>query len=193
MESQELIGTFTGHSGPVFCCMWSPLDPDFIITGSADFTVKIWKLSDHEAVMPTISKKVRTKKKKHQIEKSSKTEGEEEALKMKQSDSQNSIHEKKNATKKDLKKKINTFPVYNKTLNNKAAILSSVKTLLKSVKGEDDPKIEEVKDNDEEKEITEDEYVPSIFAGKESVLKIIEEESKDFGYIFFIFSFSFFK
>ncbi|XP_033216960.1 gem-associated protein 5 [Belonocnema kinseyi] len=179
VESQELLGTFTGHSGPVFCCMWSPLDPDFIITGSADFTVKIWKLSDHEAVMPTISKKVRTKKKKHQIEKSSKAEGEEEAtaaLKVKQSDSQNSIHEKKTATKKDLKKKITTFPVYNKTLNNKTAILSSVRTLLKSIKSENDPEMEEVKDNDEEKDITEEECVPSIFAGKESVLKIIDSE-----------------
>ena len=187
MESQELIGTYTGHSGPVFCCMWSPLDPDFIITGSADFTVQIWKLSGLEAVMPTgksLSKKVKTKKKKHQVEKSPKAEVEEEASKMKQNDSQNSIYEKKNITKKDLKKKMTYFPVYNKALNNRAAILSSIKSLLENIKSESDLETE-VKDDDEEKKLKEkdekeDEFVPSIFAGKKSVLKIIEEESKDF-------------
>lgn len=27
--------------------MWSPLDPNFIITGSIDFTVRIWKIAHY--------------------------------------------------------------------------------------------------------------------------------------------------
>lgn len=53
--------------------MWSPLDPDFILTGSADFTVRIWRVSEQAVRLPienpTKPKKVRTKKNKHKVEK----------------------------------------------------------------------------------------------------------------------------
>lgn len=52
--------------------MWSPLNPDLIISGSADFTVRIWKLSEQEVKLPVENlvkpKKVRTKKKKTKAE-----------------------------------------------------------------------------------------------------------------------------
>jgi len=31
-----------GHDGPVLSCMWSPLKPQLIITGSLDFTLRVW-------------------------------------------------------------------------------------------------------------------------------------------------------
>lgn len=60
VETQELIATYTAHSGPVMCCMWSPLDPDYVITGSADSTVRIWKVSNNppqEKVHTKVQKK----------------------------------------------------------------------------------------------------------------------------------------
>lgn len=39
------MGTYIGHDGPVLCCMWSPLKPQLIMTGSSDFTLHIWNYS----------------------------------------------------------------------------------------------------------------------------------------------------
>lgn len=50
------------HCGPVLCCMWSPLDPDFIITGSADFTIRIWKVA-YNLPQKKLSKKILSKTK----------------------------------------------------------------------------------------------------------------------------------
>ena len=36
------MGTYMSHDGPVLCCMWSPLKPQLIMTGSSDFTLHIW-------------------------------------------------------------------------------------------------------------------------------------------------------
>lgn len=64
METQELLATYMDHLGNVFCCMWSPLDPDLIITGSTDFTLRIWRLSDQKPREITNVKKARQKKSK---------------------------------------------------------------------------------------------------------------------------------
>lgn len=65
METQELIATYKGHSGPVLCCMWSPLSSNFIITGSADFTVRIWKI-DHNLPQEPVHQKTSKKSEKKQ-------------------------------------------------------------------------------------------------------------------------------
>ena len=166
--------------------MWSPLDADFVISGSGDFTVQIWKISDHEAIMPTEkppSKKIRTKKKKNQLVKSPMSnESVEEVSKTTQSDSPIIVFEKKSIVKKESKKKTTYFPAYTKSLNNKAAVLSSVKTLLTQLKVENDTeKKEDNGENDVEIKENEMENVPSIFAGKESVSEIIKKESKKSG------------
>lgn len=36
------MGTYMGHNGPVLCCMWSPLKPQLVMTGSSDFMLRIW-------------------------------------------------------------------------------------------------------------------------------------------------------
>lgn len=36
------MATYTGHNGPVLCCIWSPFKPQLIITGSSDFITCIW-------------------------------------------------------------------------------------------------------------------------------------------------------
>lgn len=36
------MGTYMGHDGPVLCCMWNPLKPQLIMTGSSDFMLRIW-------------------------------------------------------------------------------------------------------------------------------------------------------
>lgn len=36
------------HNGPVLCCMWSPLQPQLIITGSSDFMLSIWDYTSPE-------------------------------------------------------------------------------------------------------------------------------------------------
>lgn len=36
------MGTYMAHDGPVLCCMWSPLKPQLILTGSSDFMLRIW-------------------------------------------------------------------------------------------------------------------------------------------------------
>lgn len=36
------MGTYIGHDGPVLCCMWSPLKPQMIMTGSSDFMLRVW-------------------------------------------------------------------------------------------------------------------------------------------------------
>lgn len=47
--------------------MWSPLDPDFIITGSADSTVRIWRVA-YNLPQKKVYKKLPKKPKKKQNE-----------------------------------------------------------------------------------------------------------------------------
>lgn len=50
--------------------MWSSLDPDLIITGSADFTLRLWRISTQSVLFPekkSISKKSKSKKNKQKI------------------------------------------------------------------------------------------------------------------------------
>lgn len=158
VETQEIIATFTGHLGPVFSCMWSPLDPDFMISGSADFTVQIWKISEQEAIMPTekpTSRKVKTKKKKNNLEKAltlKSNDNEEDLSKSRANEQQQNVLEKKNNSKKDSKKR-EYFTVYSKRLNTKTAVLESIRTLINSVKGENES---EKEGESEEKEKTGD-------------------------------------
>lgn len=71
VESQEIIATYNSHLGPVQCCMWSPFSQDLMITGSTDFTVRIWTVSDQKVIAAAAATKTptrgkRTKKKKAQ-------------------------------------------------------------------------------------------------------------------------------
>ena len=34
---------FRGHIGPIYRVAWSPFAPDYLLTASADWTVKLWK------------------------------------------------------------------------------------------------------------------------------------------------------
>lgn len=64
------MGTYLGHDGPVLCCMWSPLKPQLIMTGSSDFTLHIWNYT-----LPVQSPKklsdIKAMKKKHKQQKKS--------------------------------------------------------------------------------------------------------------------------
>jgi len=57
-----------GHDGPVLCCMWSPLKPQLIMTGSSDFTLHIWNYT-LPAQSPKQLSDIKAMKKKHKQQK----------------------------------------------------------------------------------------------------------------------------
>lgn len=57
-----------GHRGPVLCCMWSPLKPQLIITGSSDFMLSIWNFTCPEQSPKPFSEE-RKKQHKHKTQK----------------------------------------------------------------------------------------------------------------------------
>lgn len=61
------MGTYVGHEGPVLCCMWSPLKPQLIMTGSSDFMLHIWNYT-----LPAQSPKQVPNKTKENVKKKSK-------------------------------------------------------------------------------------------------------------------------
>lgn len=81
VEKQELMGTYMGHDGPVLCCMWSPLKPQLILSGSSDFTVHIWNYT-LPAQSPKQLSDIKVMKKKYKQKKSlkSKTDNNESNL-----------------------------------------------------------------------------------------------------------------
>lgn len=66
------MATYVGHSGPVLCCMWSPLKPQFIITGSSDFMLSIWDYTSPEQSPKLLSddkkRKLKNKIQKYKIQ-----------------------------------------------------------------------------------------------------------------------------
>ena len=56
MLKGEPIANYRGHIGRIFTCQWSALDEDAIYTGSDDFTVRKWKISQCEHKCPPKSK-----------------------------------------------------------------------------------------------------------------------------------------
>ncbi|XP_066991997.1 gem-associated protein 5 [Anabrus simplex] len=59
VPSQLPVGNYSLHSGIVYSCSWSPLDPDLIMTGSADFTLRVWRVSKLTNKLPVDKKKQR--------------------------------------------------------------------------------------------------------------------------------------
>jgi WD40 repeat protein len=53
VPSQQAVANFGLHSSHVYCCMWCPFDPDLVITGSADCTLRMWKVSGQSHALPS--------------------------------------------------------------------------------------------------------------------------------------------
>lgn len=62
------MGTYMGHDGPVLCCMWSPLKPQLIMTGSSDFMLRIWDYTS-PAQLPKQMSDIKIAKKKQKQQK----------------------------------------------------------------------------------------------------------------------------
>lgn len=57
MINQTPLVSYHGHVSHVMSGLWSPLDPDLIITGSADGTVQCWRMSIQTTTRPSDKKK----------------------------------------------------------------------------------------------------------------------------------------
>ncbi|NXC39944.1 GEMI5 protein, partial [Penelope pileata] len=81
---EEPLCNYRGHQGRLLCVQWSPVDSDFVYTGADDFSVHKWCISKQEHTRPpqgkksielekkrSIQPKIKTKKKKKPLEKSS--------------------------------------------------------------------------------------------------------------------------
>ncbi|XP_046831428.1 gem-associated protein 5 isoform X2 [Vespa crabro] len=185
VERQELIATFAHHCGPIYCCMWSPLDPDLIITGSSDFTLRLWRISTQPVLHPekkSNSKKSKSKKNKQKInednnkitndvnvEDNNTSEIVIETIN-KTSESATIKAEISMAIAKEIQKKIPEkspyFPTYSKIMNNKLAILKSIKYLIK----------DEEKFLNSEHQLKEHAEVPSLFTEDTKLSEIINNE-----------------
>ena len=53
MPKGEPIANFSGHANKLVCGLWSPSDPDVVITGADDFTVRAWKVSEQKDTLPS--------------------------------------------------------------------------------------------------------------------------------------------
>ncbi|XP_059487446.1 gem-associated protein 5-like [Neocloeon triangulifer] len=52
----EVLACYVEHNGCVMSCCWSALHPDIIISGSADFTCRTWKISQSPADSKPVSR-----------------------------------------------------------------------------------------------------------------------------------------
>ncbi|KAJ9592049.1 hypothetical protein L9F63_001428, partial [Diploptera punctata] len=59
VPAQQPIANYCLHSSHVYCCAWSPLDPDLVITGATDFTLRVWKISKQTQTLPSEIKKMK--------------------------------------------------------------------------------------------------------------------------------------
>ena len=44
----------------VLCGLWHPLDPDLVVTGSGDSTVRVWRVSAQSEGQPPVKKKAKS-------------------------------------------------------------------------------------------------------------------------------------
>ncbi|GBG68748.1 hypothetical protein CBR_g3290 [Chara braunii] len=49
--SEQYLKTYFGHTGPVYQAQWSPFDPSVFLTCSDDWTIRIWKEEDSNALL----------------------------------------------------------------------------------------------------------------------------------------------
>lgn len=47
VRSGTILAMYNEHNGRLFCVEWSLSDPDIILTGSDDHTVRVWRRSQH--------------------------------------------------------------------------------------------------------------------------------------------------
>ncbi|XP_025162758.1 gem-associated protein 5 [Harpegnathos saltator] len=187
VEKQELMGTYVGHSGPVLCCMWSPLKPQLIITGSSDFTLSIWDYTLSEQSPKPFSedkkKKPKYKAQKYRIQnvQTITSEAHNETLTNSSKGSVNhssvsitEIVETKSQSElvKDMgkkkEKKQSYFPIYNKMMNEKHAVLNCIKNDIRKNEKQDSEL--------ENKESDYDSVTSSLFSGKEALQIIVAKE-----------------
>ncbi|XP_034256257.1 gem-associated protein 5 isoform X2 [Thrips palmi] len=50
--NKQPISCFTGHSAPLFCCLWSPFNPSLGITAGQEGLICIWNTEEQEAKLP---------------------------------------------------------------------------------------------------------------------------------------------
>lgn len=49
VKSKTIISTYTGHNiEAILAVLWSPLDPNFIITGGKDNCIRIWNITENK-------------------------------------------------------------------------------------------------------------------------------------------------
>ncbi|XP_014480134.1 PREDICTED: gem-associated protein 5 isoform X2 [Dinoponera quadriceps] len=183
VEKQELMGTYVGHSGPVLCCMWSPLKPQLIITGSSDFTLSIWDYTSPEQ-SPKIPSEDKKKKPKYKAQKykiqndttansknGSATNNSTSPANHSPASTNTEIVETKSLPEvlKDVgkrkEKKLSYFPIHNKTMNMKHAMLNCIKN--------------DIRKNQEQNSKSENgvnDAMLSLFSGKEDLQIIITKE-----------------
>ncbi|XP_043490699.1 gem-associated protein 5 [Polistes fuscatus] len=186
VEKQEVIATFVDHHGCIYSCMWSPIDPDVILTGSADLTLRLWRISSQSAIMPerkSILKKNTSVKSKQKLNEDSNTGSnnprvenintseittEKKPLELLKIKTEVSTAITKEVQKK-MKEKKTYFPIHSKIMNNKLAILKSIKSLIKD------------EDNffSSEYQLKEETTVPSLFSEDADLSEIFNiEESR---------------
>ncbi|KAI4503668.1 hypothetical protein M0802_001071 [Mischocyttarus mexicanus] len=184
VERQELIATFLDHCGYIYCCMWSPIDPDVILTGSADLTLRLWRISSQSVVMPdkkSNSKKHTSIKSKQKVKENNTepnginaenidtsqivTEAISKSLKSLQIKTEVSTAVTKEVQKK-IREKNSYFQIHSKIMNNKLAILKSIKSL--------------IKDEDNflslEYQLKNDSILPTLFSEDTNLSEIIDFE-----------------
>lgn len=198
VESQEVIASYASHFGPVFCCMWSPFSQDLIITGSADFTLRIWNISNQKILIPLQSKSAskgkRTKKKKiNETDTESKQINDESKIvvndtqivevKLNSEDIDNSYNNIDKLAKKKKPKKVTHFPVYAEISNNSKIWCSSVQNLLIALESEnqhDEFDAYDFKEIEDEKNESEklNEDIPFLMGSKKNLEDSLLYESK---------------
>lgn len=184
--------------------MWSPFSQDLIITGSADFTLRIWRVSKQTIVMPSkaTSKNKKTKKKKaNETESWRKTANDESnvvvgsekkilEIEPAVEETENSHNHLDKFSKKKKIKKVTHFPVYAEISNNSRLWCSMVQNLLNELKNEnqlgeldafDYKEIEQEKCEPEK--LNED--IPFLMGTKKNLVDSLQYESNNFSLEFY--------
>lgn len=181
--------TFDKHYGPVLCCMWSPMDPDYAISGSIDFSLRVWKISDQKQKLPAKPYKTKAKKSKSKHPKASSSSVSNKEEKVEDvcvvascqdaaiDSSDKSLVGESVLNKKPKAVRDEYFELYRKSSQSKESFLSSVRNIMKRNNPQNsDKKSDQVDDEDEVVDDSDEEETASIFYDRSATTDIVDQE-----------------
>lgn len=171
---KTLLGTYTMHKNHVMTCLFSPFDPNLIISGSSDYTVKVWNMTE-ECISQPLSKVTR-----RSIRAAQKRGSGAQAVESVQSVSQSAGNYKSSEDIRATKNKF-TFPVIGKRLHTANSFDKFYSHWLENQTGMSDAEklcTVSIADSSKEEFTDDSESYVNFFGNREAMKNILKIEEK---------------